>query len=87
MAGIKKEGGRGEGKRQDSAKIRSYIFFHLMLVSVPVSRICENNKGANFMSKIPQTIDGAVVDSRDERDVDCVMTFQTESILEKFLLR
>lgn len=39
------------------------------------------------MSKIPQTIDGAVVVSTDERDVSCIIAFQTESILEKFLLR
>ena len=28
-----------------------------------------------------------MLDSRDERDEDCVITFQTESILEKFLLK
>ena len=26
-------------------------------------------------------------DDRDERDEDCVISFQTESILEKFLLK
>ena len=32
-------------------------------------------------------MDGAVIVSRNERDLDCVVTFQTESILEKFLIR
>ena len=39
------------------------------------------------MSNIPRTVDGVVLDSKDERDEDCVITFQTESILEKFLLK
>ena len=39
------------------------------------------------MSNIPRTVDGVVLESRDERDEDCVITFQTESILEKFLLK
>jgi len=56
-------------------------------LNLPVSEICESNQQRNFMSNIPRTIDGVVVESTDERDVDCVITFQTESILEKFLLR
>ena len=39
------------------------------------------------MSNIPKTVDDVVFDSRDERDEDCVISFQTESILEKFLLK
>ena len=39
------------------------------------------------MSNIPKTVDGVVLDSQDERDEDCVISFQTESILEKFLLK
>ena len=39
------------------------------------------------MSNIPKPIDGAVVVSNNERDVDCVVTFQTESILEQFMIR
>ena len=32
-------------------------------------------------------MDGAVIVSKNERDLDCTITFQTESILEKFLVR
>ena len=32
-------------------------------------------------------MDGAVILSKNERDVNCVVTFQTESILERFMLR
>jgi hypothetical protein len=39
------------------------------------------------MSNIPKTVDGVVLESRDERDEDCIISFQTESILEKFLLK
>ena len=39
------------------------------------------------MSNVPRTVDGVLLDSRDERDEDCVITFQTQSILEKFLLK
>jgi len=52
-----------------------------------VSQVCSENKDGNFMSNIPKTVDGVVLDSRDERDEDCVISFQTESILEKFLLK
>ena len=39
------------------------------------------------MSNIPKTVDGVVLESRDERDEECVITFKTESILEKFILK
>ena len=39
------------------------------------------------MSNIPRTVDGVMLDSRDERDEDCVITFQTESVIQKFLLK
>ena len=39
------------------------------------------------MSAIPRTVDGVVLESNDERDEDCVITFQTDSVIEKFLLK
>ena len=56
-------------------------------ISDAVSQVCSESKDGNFMSNIPKTVDGVVLDSRDERDEDCVISFQTESILEKFLLK
>ncbi len=76
-------------------------------VPVPISKLCEQSP-QSFLSSIPRTIDGAVVTSRNERDIDCLITFQvrtrkkqstcvavhklilsfqTESILERFMLR
>ena len=56
-------------------------------VSVTVSELCTKSEKHNFLSNIPKPIDGAVVISSNERDVDCVVTFQTESILERFMIR
>ncbi|XP_040572661.1 uncharacterized protein loaf isoform X1 [Lepeophtheirus salmonis] len=53
---------------------------------LPISTLCERSQ-KSFLSNIPRPIDGAVIESRNERDVDCVVTFQTESILERFMLR
>eukprot|EP00096_Caligus_rogercresseyi_P010635 TRINITY_DN3957_c0_g1_i1.p1 TRINITY_DN3957_c0_g1~~TRINITY_DN3957_c0_g1_i1.p1 ORF type:complete len:372 (+),score=43.20 TRINITY_DN3957_c0_g1_i1:127-1242(+) len=53
---------------------------------LPISVLCERSH-KSFLSNIPRPIDGAVIESRNERDVDCVVTFQTESILERFMLR
>ena len=50
-------------------------------------QLCYESKQGNFLSKIQKTVDGVVLDSRDERDEDCVITFQTESVVEKFLLK
>lgn len=52
-----------------------------------VSSVCSASRDGNFMQNIPKTVDGVVLESRDERDEDCVISFQTESILEKFLLK
>ena len=59
------------------------VFF----ISVPVKELCTKRDEDNFLSNIPRPIDGAQVVSQNERDVDCVVTFQTESILERFMIR
>lgn len=48
---------------------------------VPIKVLCQGHQG------VPKPIDGAVVESKNERDVNCAVTFRTESILEKFMLR
>ena len=50
-------------------------------------KICSESRDGNFLSNVPRTVDGVVLDSSDERDEDCVITFQTESVVEKFLLK
>ena len=50
-------------------------------------QICQESREGNFLSNVPRTVDGVVLKSHDERDEDCVITFQTESVIEKFLLK
>ena len=52
-----------------------------------ISKLCPRSGQQSFLSSIPISIDGAVVESHNERDVECVITFATESILERFMLR
>ncbi|XP_043492652.1 uncharacterized protein LOC122518047 isoform X1 [Polistes fuscatus] len=40
-----------------------------------------------FMRDLYRKIDGAVLTSKHERDLDCAITFQTHSILQRFMLR
>ncbi len=40
-----------------------------------------------FMQGIYQQIDGAVLTSKNERNLDCIVTFQTLTILQRFMLR
>ncbi len=60
--------------------------FSLHLVSVTIDKLCDGSP-SGFLSSLPRPVDGAVLTSDNERDVDCVITFQTESILERFMLR
>ena len=53
---------------------------------MPINVLCQGRQG-NFRQHVPRPIDGAVVVSKNERDKDCTATFQTESILEKFMIR
>ena len=56
------------------------------ILLVPINVLCQGNEG-DFRQHVPRPIDGAVVESKNERDKDCTVTFQTESILEKFMIR
>ncbi|XP_059088501.1 uncharacterized protein LOC131884677 isoform X2 [Tigriopus californicus] len=53
---------------------------------LPINTLCKRSH-KSFLSNIPKPVDGAVVISNNERDINCVFTFQTESILERFMLR
>jgi len=55
---------------------------------IPVKELCTRRDEDNFLRSRPRTIDGAQIVSENERDVDnCVVTFQTESILQRFMIR
>jgi len=48
-----------------------------------MSSQCKNH----FLTLQYRKIDGAVLQSQNERNLDCVITFQTHSILQRFMLR
>lgn len=41
----------------------------------------------NFLQRLYRKIDGAELNSQNERNLNCVITFQTHSILQRFMLR
>lgn len=41
----------------------------------------------HFLQQMYRKIDGAVLRSQNERNLDCVITLQTETILQRFMLR
>ncbi|KAH8369657.1 hypothetical protein KR093_000570 [Drosophila rubida] len=45
--------------------------------------LCKNH----FLQQLYRKIDGAVLWSQNERNLDCVITFQTQTILQRFMLR
>lgn len=45
--------------------------------------LCKNH----FLQQLYRKIDGAVLGSQNERNLDCIITFQTHSILQRFMLR
>ncbi|KAK4880833.1 hypothetical protein RN001_008979 [Aquatica leii] len=45
--------------------------------------LCKNH----FLQQVYRKIDGALLWSQNERNLDCVVTFQTHSILQRFMLR
>lgn len=48
-----------------------------------MSIICKNH----FLRDLYRKIYGAVLISQNERNLDCAITFQTHSILQRFMLR
>lgn len=52
-------------------------------LSDSMQSLCKNH----FLQQLYRKIDGAVLWSRNERNLDCVITFQTHSILQRFMLR
>lgn len=50
-----------------------------------MDKLCEQ-KPHNFLSTY-RKIDGAEIVSKNDRNLDCTLTFQTHSILQRFMLR
>lgn len=52
-------------------------------ISDYMQSLCKNH----FLQQLYRKIDGAVLWSQNERNLDCIITFQTHSILQRFMLR
>ena len=61
------------------------IIFHYLLPTDQIGQLCEKSHN-NFLSTY-RKIDGAEIISKNERNLDCILTFQTHSILQRFMLR
>lgn len=59
------------------------IHYFLPLLSDHMDSICKNH----FLQQLYRKIDGATLSSKNERNLNCVITFQTHSILQRFMLR
>uniref|UniRef100_A0ABD2WYU5 phospholipase A1 n=1 Tax=Trichogramma kaykai TaxID=54128 RepID=A0ABD2WYU5_9HYME len=48
-----------------------------------IGSLCKNH----FLRDVYRKIDGAIITSQNERNLDCAVTFQTHSILQRFMLK
>lgn len=60
-----------------------FNLFFLLYVIDNMQTLCENL----YLRQMYRKIDGAVIISQNERSLDCTVTFQTHSILQRFMLR
>lgn len=58
-------------------------FFFIDFLADYMQSLCKNH----FLQQLYRKIDGAVLWSQNERNLDCIITFQTHSILQRFMLR
>nr|XP_022918973.1 uncharacterized protein LOC111427861 [Onthophagus taurus] len=73
----------------------AYVLLSCLLVTLPNLSTAEKSKHysmqalckTHFLQQLYRKIDGAVLWSKNERNLDCVITFQTHSILQRFMLR
>ncbi|KAJ8982021.1 hypothetical protein NQ317_007729 [Molorchus minor] len=56
---------------------------YIMRMRNSMQSLCKNH----FLQQLYRKIDGAILWSQNERNLDCVITFQTHSILQRFMLR
>lgn len=71
-------------KKKQFVYLIFYIGFTLfMVVADYMQSLCKNH----FLQQLYRKIDGAVLWSQNERNLNCIITFQTHSILQRFMLR
>jgi hypothetical protein len=85
----------GRSRKRTEKILIIYVFVLFIIASLPesitgedgkqykMSVICKNH----FLRDLYRKIDGAVLTSQNERNLDCAITFQTHSILQRFMLR
>lgn len=59
------------------------IYRTQFLIADHMQMLCRNH----FLTQVYRKIEGATIWSQNERNLDCVNTFQTNSILQRFMLR
>lgn len=62
---------------------RVYYFTSSLLALDDMQTLCEDR----FRQALYRKIEGAYLKSQNERNLDCIVTFQTHSILQRFMLR
>ncbi|XP_025422543.1 uncharacterized protein LOC112692184 isoform X2 [Sipha flava] len=83
--------GRGPGPPLTMAGALLAVALTLLLAQ---GALAEKNKfyemqticKTHFLQQVYRKIEGAVLDSQNERNLDCVTTFQTHSILQRFMI-
>lgn len=68
--------------------LKKFLFFDTTFESFPnctdhISALCLRER----VHPLSKKIDGAVITSKAENNLDCTITFQTDTILQKFMLR
>uniref|UniRef100_A0A1A9X0D0 Uncharacterized protein n=1 Tax=Glossina brevipalpis TaxID=37001 RepID=A0A1A9X0D0_9MUSC len=72
-----------------------FLILSALLIQTPYQAAAEKSKHYymqslcknHFLQQLYRKIDGAVLWSQNERNLDCIITFQTHSILQRFMLR
>lgn len=62
--------------------IDRHVHFYT-IVTDDMQSLCEDR----FRQALYRKIEGAYLKSQNERNLDCIVTFQTHSILQRFMLR
>ncbi|XP_050426379.1 uncharacterized protein LOC126836783 [Adelges cooleyi] len=86
---------RGPGPPRPLVALTVVAIAALALTRTPPAVFAEKNKfydmkeicKTHFLQQVYRKIEGAVLDSHNERNLNCVTTYQTHSVLQRFMLR
>ncbi|XP_025195968.1 uncharacterized protein LOC112595095 isoform X1 [Melanaphis sacchari] len=85
---------RGPGPPRGATTLHAIVAVLLAAALLTDGAFAEKNKfyemqticKTHFLQQVYRKIEGAVLDSQNERNLDCVTTFQTHSILQRFMI-